>query len=148
MLVALCGTLAFAVEVNEPKEEIEKTSEKIKGRWVFFLGRAEPCGAEPTTEAVECLPKVKVRAFVAAGRAKGKLSFDGDTHDLVARRDKNGVWHGVLYKDGERTGALRGRYLHKRKAFVGGMKLGEDKYRIGLRRVYPSSEEALPVENE
>jgi hypothetical protein len=144
VVLAVLSTGAFAFVDTEFEEVTEEELER--GVRVYFVGRAIPRNAEPSTEA--CCPglRVTVKAIVASGRAKGVMTVDGRSFDMYARKNDQGIWHGVLINDaGERVGKFRGRYLGQRKVFIGGMKLGDNVYKLLLRRVFLSTAEPVPL---
>ncbi len=143
VMLAVFSTGAFAF-VDPELEEV--TDEELeRGIRVYFVGKATPRDVDDTTES--CCPslRVTVKAIVANGRAKGVMTVDGRSFDMYARRDDEGVWHGVLIKDGEKVGKFRGRYLAQRNIFIGGMKLDGRVYKLQLRRVFPGSAEPIPL---
>ncbi len=143
VMLAVFSTGAFAF-VDPEVEEV--TDEEIeRGIRVYFVGRAIPRGADDTTDS--CCPslRVTVKAFVSGGRAKGVMTVDGKSFDMYARRDDEGVWHGVLVRDGQRVGKFRGRYLAQRNLFIGGMKLDGRAYKLQLRRVFLATAEPVPL---
>lgn len=146
MLLAVCSTAAFAF-VDPDMDEL--TAEEVdKGVRVFFIGTATPRNVDSTSN-VECPPlRVSLRAYVIRDRAKGTMVVDGTSYDMYARRDKNGVWHGVLSIDGKKVGRFRGRYLSQRKVFIGGMKLNGRVYKLHLRRVFLARAEPIPLKAE
>ena len=143
MLLAVFSTgAAFAfVDADEISEE-----DVERGVRVYFVGKAVPKNEAPSTEARCPGKRVTLRAIVANGRARGTMTVDGTSYEMYARKDSNGVWHGVLTKDGERVGIFRGRYLGQRKVFIGGMKLDGQVYGLYLRRLFLANAEPIPLD--
>jgi hypothetical protein len=143
-MLAVCSTAAFAFVDTEAEEISEE--DLARGIRVFFAGKATPWNADATTDAVCPDLRVTLRAVVCNGRAKGTMTVAGTSHEMYARKDDNGVWHGVLTNEaGEKVGRFRGRYLGQKKVFIGGMKLEGRAYKLYLRRLFLATAEPAPL---
>lgn len=144
VMVAVFSTAAFALDEAGTDNAATTTEDSARGHWVFFVGKAVPRNTDSTSD-VECAPlRVSVRAYVAGDRAKGTMKVNERSLGMVARKDKNGKWHGLLSVDGKKVGGFLGRYFPGRKVFLGGMRLDGHLYKLELRRVLPA--EAQPID--
>jgi len=149
VMVAMFSAAAFAAEGTQTdRTAAAPNGESGKGHWVFFVGRATPRLEDSSTDA-ECTPlRMSVKAYVTGNRARGSVNVGGMTYRMVARRDNKRIWRGVLFSDGKKVGAFKGKYLPNRKAFIGGMRLDGKPCKVELKRVYPARAEELPEGSE
>ncbi len=149
VMVAVFSAAAFAAEGTQiDRTAAAASGESGKGHWVFFVGKATPRLEDSSTDA-DCTPlRMSVKAYVTGNRARGSVNVGSKTYRMVARRDNKRIWRGVLYSDGKKVGAFKGKYLPNRKAFIGGMRLDGGTYKVELKRVYPARAEELPEGSE
>ena len=144
VMVAVFSAAAFAAEGTQiDRSTTASNAQNGRGHWVFFVGKATP-RVEDSTDTDASPLRMSVKAYVTGNRARGSVKVGDKTYGMVAHGGKKRVWRGVLFSDGKRVGAFRGKYLPNRKAFTGAMRLDGSPYRAELKRVYPAQTEALP----